>query len=56
MRMKGIQGFAMIGVMILLLILFQVEISHGAKRYEAGNFRVGKNVTVAAGETSVASI
>ena len=51
MRMKGVQRFATIGVVIFLLSLFQVEISHGAKGYGAGNFRLGKNVTVAAGET-----
>jgi len=51
MRIQGIRKSTMIGVVILLLTLFQVEISHGEKGYGSRNFRVGKNAMVAAGET-----
>lgn len=51
MRIPNIRKSTMIGVVILLLTLFQVEISHGEKGYGSRNFRVGKNAMVAAGET-----
>ena len=51
MRIQGIIKSTMIGVVILLLTLFQVGISHGAEGYGSRNFRVGKNAMVAAGET-----
>jgi len=51
MRIQGIRKSTMIGVVILLLTLFQVEISHGEKGYGSTNFRVGKNAMVGAGET-----
>ena len=41
----------MIGVVILLLTLLQIDISHGARGYETTNFRVGKNAMVPSGET-----
>jgi cytoskeletal protein CcmA (bactofilin family) len=51
MRTQGIIKMMTAGVVILLLALFDVEISNGAWGYESGNFRVGKNMLIAAGET-----
>ena len=51
MRTQGISKSMTVGVVILLLTLFDVEISYGARGYESGNFRVGKNMMIAAGET-----
>jgi cytoskeletal protein CcmA (bactofilin family) len=50
MRIQGIRKSTMIGVVILLLTLLQIDISHGAG-YETTNFRVGKNAMVPSGET-----
>jgi cytoskeletal protein CcmA (bactofilin family) len=50
MRTQNIRKSMTVGVVILLLTFFDVEISCGAKEYESGNFRVGKNTMVAAGE------
>ncbi len=51
MRTQGISKSMTVGVVILLLTLFEVEISYAARGYESGNFRAGKNTIVAAGET-----
>jgi hypothetical protein len=51
MRIQSIRKPMTIGVLILLLTLFHVEISHGVKGYGSGNLRVGKNAMVPAEET-----
>jgi cytoskeletal protein CcmA (bactofilin family) len=50
MMIQDMKRSMIIGAIILLLTLFQVQISHGAKGYESGNFRIGKTVTVAVNE------
>jgi cytoskeletal protein CcmA (bactofilin family) len=51
MRTQAIIKSTMIGIVILLLTLFQVEISHAEKGYGSRNFRVGRNAMVPSGET-----
>jgi len=51
MKNRGIRKPMMVGVVILLLTLFQAEISHGEKGYGSRNLRVSRNAMVAAGET-----
>ena len=51
MKLQGIRKSMMIGAVIFLLTLLQVEISHGERGYGFRNLRVGKNAMVPAGET-----
>ena len=50
---EGMKRSSLIGGVILLLAIFQVEISYGGEGYEARSFRVGKTVTVPAEETVI---
>ena len=53
MMIEDLKRSVIIGVGILLLAIFQVDISYGTERHESRSFRVGKGVTVPAGETVI---